>query len=96
MNAVPDGLLDRRPSRVLSKICKLSRSDIAVMERAMFLNLMSVEVHTALASSKTVANDDLSTEADAIQEELCLAKRSRATPMTVSSVVNPPDPQTGD
>ena len=73
LNAVPGVLADRRPSTVLSKIRKLHGQDITIMERAMFLNQMSVEVRTSLASLKAANNDALSTEADAIHEELRLA-----------------------
>ena len=55
----------------------------------MLLSQMSAEIRSALASSKAADNDALSTEADAIHEELCLAKLSRATPRSVSAVDQP-------
>ena len=47
LSAAPGTLSNKKPSAIMMKIRNLSRSDYAAMERAMFLNQLTVAVHTA-------------------------------------------------
>ena len=86
--ANPGCLGDKRPSSIMSEIRTLSDNSYDSMERAMFLLQLATPVRTALASSKARTNDELVTEADAIQEEFRIASRVRSAPHTATVEVD--------
>ena len=69
----PGNLGDRKPSNLMQRIRNLSGRSYNAVERAIFLGQMTPAVRTALASAKTLTNDELCTEADAIVEEFQIA-----------------------
>ena len=76
-------------SSVMMRIRSLSSRSYDKMERAMFLNVMPVQVRMALASSQARTNNDLVKEADAVMEEFRVANFNRSTPhAAISSVVS--------
>ena len=74
------------------KIRNLSGSSYEALERAMFLNQLPPQVHTALASSKAATNDELATEADVVVEEFQIANEARGLPhAAITAVHQPPE-----
>ena len=75
-----DGLGDRKPINLLMHIRHMAGASYDALERAMFLNQLPAQVHTALANSTATSNEALAREADKILRKFKLSKSRSSAP----------------